>query len=62
MLLVTDGVTCGGELESDRCRDISGVYLVKLLSLIGVHLQDTSHTLFLALRRVQDVGTGVHCS
>ena len=60
MLVVTDGITCSRQLESDGCRDISGVHLVQFLSLVGVHLQDTANTFLLALRRVQYVRTGVH--
>ena len=59
MLLVTDCITCSGELESDCCGDIAGVNLVKLLSLVGVHLKDTANTLFLALCGVENVGTGI---
>ena len=50
MLLVADGITGRRRLEADSGSDISGVNLVKLLSLVGMHLKDTANTLFLALR------------
>ena len=60
MLLVTDSITGGGELESDRCCDITGVNLVQLMTLVGMHLKDTSNTLFLVLCSIQYIRTGVH--
>ena len=62
MLLVTDGITGCGELESNCCCDITGIYLVQLCSLICVHLKDTSYTLLLLLCRVIYIRTGIHGS
>ena len=59
MLLVADRITGRGCLEADRSRDITGVNLFKLHSLVCVHLQNTADTLFLLLRGVEDVGTGI---
>ena len=59
MLLITDGITGCGELESDCGSDIAGVNLIQLLSLVGVHLKDTANTLFLALCGIEHVGTGI---
>ena len=53
MLLITDSITCGGELESDRCCDITGVNLFQLVTLVGMHLKDTSNTLFFVLCCIQ---------
>ena len=55
MLLITDSITCGGELESDRCCDITGVNLFQLVTLVGMHLKDTSNTLFFVLCCIQYV-------
>ena len=62
MLLVTDRITCCGDLESDRCSDISGVYLIQLCTVVCVHLKDTSDTFFLILCCIQYIRTGVHCT
>ena len=60
MLLVTDGITGRRQLKAYGSGNIAGIYLVQFCTLIGMHLQDTSHTLFLSLCRIQHVGTGVH--
>ena len=55
-------VCCGsacGNLKPYCRSNITGIYFVKLCSLVGMHLQDTSHTLFFVLRRIQHIGTGV---
>ncbi len=62
MLLITDGITCGGEFESDSCCDITGVNLFQLLTFVCMHLKDTSNTLFFIFCCVQYVRTGVHGS
>ena len=49
MLLITDGITCSTELESDSGSNVTGIYFIQLHTFVGVHLQDTSNTLFLAL-------------
>ena len=60
MLLVADGITGCGEFESNCCCDITGVYLVQLLTLVSVHLKETSYTLLLILGSVQYIGTGIN--
>ena len=60
MLLITDGITSCCEFESNSCCDISGIYFIQFLSLISVHLQDTSYTLFFIFCRVQYIRTRVH--
>ena len=60
MLLVTEGIASTGGLETNSCCNISGVNLIQLLSLVCMHLQNTSNTLFLTLGRVQNIGTGIH--
>ena len=62
MLLITDGITGGSCLESNGSGDITGVNLVKLVSLVGMHLKDTANTLFFILCCIQYIGTGVHCT
>ena len=60
MLLVADGITGGGELEAYCCSDIAGVNLVKLHSLVCVHLKDTANTLLLALCCIQHIRACIH--
>jgi len=62
MLLVTDCITCCSEFESDCCSDITGVNLIQLHTFVGVHLKDTSNTLFFIFCGIQYIRTGVHCS
>ena len=59
MLLIADGVAGGGVLEAHCRGDITGIDLLQLHSLVCVHLQDTSHSLLLALRGIEDIGAGV---
>ena len=58
---ITNGITCGCILEADGCSNVARVNLFKLHSLIGVHLQDTSDTLFLILCCIKHIRTGI-CS
>ena len=62
MLLITDCITSCGEFESDSCSNITGVNLIKLHTLVSMHLKDTANTLFFALCRVIYIGSGIHCS
>ena len=59
MLVVAQGVACGRHFQTDGCCDIAGVYFVELLSLIGVHLQDSTDSFLFVLRRVQYIGAGI---
>ena len=59
MTLVTNSITGCGNLKPYCRSNITRIYFVKLCSLVGMHLQDTSHTLFFVLRRIQHIGTGV---
>ncbi len=49
MLLITQGITGGGVLQTNSSSDIAGVDIVDILTVVGVHLQDTAHTLLLVL-------------
>ena len=60
MLIITDRITGSSEFKSDRSSDISGIYLIQFHTFVGMHLQNTSHTLFLVLRSIQHIRTGVH--
>ena len=59
MLLVAQGVTGGGILQTDSSRDIASVNGVDILTVVGVHLQDTANTLVVILDRVVNGGTGI---
>ncbi len=50
--VITDGIAGSGELQSYRGSDITGIDHLQFLSLVRVHLKDTSDSLFLILRRV----------
>ncbi len=62
MLFIANCITGRRKFESNRCRDISGINLIKLCSLICVHLQNTAYTFFFAFGRIQYIGTGIDCS
>ena len=49
MLIITDGITCRCKLKANSCSNISRIYLIKFLSLVCMHLQNTSDTLLLVL-------------
>ena len=55
MCIVTDRIACSRELESDRRGYIAAVDLLKLISLIRVHLKDAANALLLILSSIQDV-------
>ena len=53
MLLVAECVACGGVLQADSSRDIAAVAAFDILSVVGVHLEDSAQTLSVALDRVE---------
>ncbi len=55
LLGIAKRITGRGMLESNRGGNISGVNLLDLFTLIGVHLQQAAKTLLLALGRIHDV-------
>ena len=57
MFLVAEGVAGGGVLETYGSGDVAGVNLLDLLSLVGVHLQNSADSLLLALGGVIYIGT-----
>ena len=59
MLLITDGITGSGELETNCCCDITGVNLFQLCTLVRMHLQDTSYTFLLVLSSIEYIRTGI---
>src|SRR5690554_7321195 len=59
MILVTQGVTGCYVLQADRGSDIAGENFFDLFTIVGVHLNHTAHTLFLALDRVKYRVTGL---
>lgn len=59
MLLVTNSIAGCGKLKPYGRRNIAGIHFVKLCPLVCVHLQDTSDTLLLVLRRIVHIGTGI---
>ena len=59
MLIVADRITGRSHLQADCRRDITGVYDIDLFTLVRVHLQDPSDTLFFVLGRIQHIRTGL---
>ena len=59
MLFITDCITSCCKFETYSSCDITGVNLIQLFSLVGMHLKDTTNTFFLALCCVQCVRTGI---
>ena len=53
MLLITQGVAGGGVLQAHHGGDVAGVHRLQILAVVGVHLQQTAHTLPLTLGGVQ---------
>ncbi len=65
MFFITESIARCGVFQSHRGRDIAGINLIDIFSVIGVHQQDPAETLAHALRRVHDrlarlQRTGVH--
>mmetsp|Transcript_894 Transcript_894/g.2071 ORF Transcript_894/g.2071 Transcript_894/m.2071 type:complete len:552 (+) Transcript_894:661-2316(+) len=60
VVLVTEGFSGGGILESDKSDDISSNSRLNFGTVVGVHLQHTSNSLVLLLDRVVDVSSGFH--
>ena len=59
MLIITDRITGSSQLKAYCCSDITGIYFIQLLPLIGMHLQDTSYPLLFVLCRIQHIRTGI---
>ena len=57
MLFITDSITGCSKFKTNRSGNVTGINFIQLRTLIGMHLQDTSHTLFLILCCVQHIGT-----
>ena len=61
-LLITERISCCSLLETYSCSNISGVNLLDFLSVVSVHLQDSSDSLTLTLSRIVYVRTRLKCS
>ena len=59
MLLVAEGVTRGGVLETNAGNDVAGGAAVAVDALVGVHLEDAAKALAAVLDGVVDIATGV---
>ena len=57
-LFVAQGITGGGVLQAHGGGNIAGLDLFDVLTVVGVHLQDTAHALLLVLHAVENGGTG----
>ena len=58
-LFVAQSITGGGILQTNNGSNIACVYSFDILSVVGVHLYDTSHTLLVVLGSVQDSCTSI---
>ena len=59
---VAERVAGGGVLKTDSRSDISGVNAVDILSVVGVHLQDSSQTLVAVLGSIVNSAAGGDCA
>ena len=57
MILITQGITGGGVLQTNDSSNIACVAAVDVLAVVGVHLQDAAHTLLVVLHGVVDSST-----
>ena len=57
VLLITQRIAGGGVLKADARSDIAGIYAVDILTMVSVHLQNTTQTLALILGSIQYGGT-----
>ena len=65
MALIAQGITSGGILQANSSSDITAINDVQLLTVVGVHLENTADTLLLALSGVKHIraggkGTGIY--
>ena len=59
MILITQSITSGGVLQTNNGSDITCIAAVDILAVIGVHLQDATHTLLAVLHGVVDGSTSL---
>ena len=59
LVLIAEGITSGGILEAHSSSDIAAVNPIDFLTVVGVHLEDTADTLFLALSGVEHIRAGL---
>ena len=57
MILITQGITGGGVLQTNNSSNITCIAAVDILAVVGVHLQDAAHTLLAVLHGVVDSST-----
>ena len=62
MLFIAERVARRGVLETDRRGNVAGVNGLDILTMVGVHLQDTAHALTNILGGVENGGAGVECT
>ena len=60
MLLIAQGITSGGVLQTNSSGDIASVADVDILTVVCMHLQDTADTLVLILNRVVNSGASLN--
>ena len=62
VLFVAKGIAGGGILQAHHSSNVAGIDRFQILTVVGVHLQQTTHTLALALGGVEHGGAGVQRS
>ena len=62
MFLVTERIACRRILQTHRSGDVTGIHMLDIFSVVGMHLQDTSKALTLTLCRVHDGFSGLQLS
>ena len=62
MRLVADGVTCAEVLETYCSADVSCLYELDRVLVVGVHLIQTCYSLFLTCTGIVNIRAGVYLS
>ena len=60
MLSVAQSVTGGGILQTYRRSDVTSIADFQILSVVGMHLKDTSHSFLIVFHRVVNSGASSH--
>ena len=62
VFIITERITCRCVLQPDSCRNVTGVNMLDIFSVVGMHLQDAAESLTLTLGRVHDRLPGLQLS
>ena len=60
VFFIAKGITRCGVLQANRRRDVARVNGVDIFSVVSVHLKNTSHSFFVALAGIKNIGTRIY--